>query len=150
MLRNWQLTGIRIVRAQERMLHGMMRAAQLEMQFGQEFFAGRMALLGNAGSHETPDRATQELERMMAMLREVNEELRSGFVEATQLLTEESPLQETAARAAEAVAHSEAAIAHSMKEAAARTDAAAQTMADTMKNAIDGEGPNKATGSKQV
>jgi hypothetical protein len=128
MLRNWQLTGIRIVRAQERMLHGMMRAAQLEMQFGQEFFAGRMALLGNAGSHETPDRATQELERMMAMLREVNEELRSGFVEATQLLTEDSPLQ----------------------EAAARTAAAAQTMADTMKNAIDGEGPNKATGSKQV
>src|ERR1700756_208552 len=41
-VRNWQMTGLRVLRAQERMLHGMMSAARLEMQFGQDLIMNRM------------------------------------------------------------------------------------------------------------
>jgi hypothetical protein len=48
------------LRAQERMLDGMMSA--LEMQFGQDLIMNRIAR-----------------DRMITMIREVTEELRSGF-----------------------------------------------------------------------
>jgi hypothetical protein len=90
-VRNWQMTGLRMLRAQERMLHGMMSAARLEMQFGQDLIMNRMARF-NTRSENAPrgDGAFQELDRMITMMREVTEELRTGFSEATQLLTEDA------------------------------------------------------------
>jgi hypothetical protein len=88
-VRNWQMTGLRVLRAQERMLHGMMSAARLEMQFGQDLIMNRMVRF-NARSDDKgrADGAFQELDRLITMIREVTEELRSGFNDATQLLTE--------------------------------------------------------------
>jgi hypothetical protein len=101
-VRNWQLTGLRVLRAQERILHGMMTAARLEMQFGQDLLMNRMARLnarGEDGGHR--DGAFQEFDRMVTLMREVTEELRSGFNEATQLLTEtaEEAIHKTGAAA---------------------------------------------------
>jgi gas vesicle protein len=88
-VRNWQMTGLRVLRAQERMLHGMMSAARLEMQFGQDLLMNRMArFTPRSENGARTDGAFQEFDRMIAMMREVTEELRSGFSEATQLLTE--------------------------------------------------------------
>jgi ElaB/YqjD/DUF883 family membrane-anchored ribosome-binding protein len=81
LVRNWQITGLRVLRAQERMLDGMMSATRLEMQFGQDLIMNRMAR-----------------DRMITMIREVTDELSSGFKEATQLLTEtaDEVIQDTA------------------------------------------------------
>jgi hypothetical protein len=87
-VRNWQMTGLRVLRAQERMLHGMMSAARLEMQFGQDLIMNRMAHFNARSDNGRGEGAFQELDRMITMMREVTEELRSGFNEATQLLTE--------------------------------------------------------------
>jgi hypothetical protein len=88
-VRNWQMTGLRVLRAQERMLHGMMSAARLEMQFGQDLIMNRMVRFNARGEEGgRGDGAFQELDRLITMIREVTEELRSGFNEATQLLTE--------------------------------------------------------------
>jgi hypothetical protein len=88
-VRNWQMTGLRVLRAQERMLYGMMSAARLEMQFGQDLIMNRMAHFNARKDEEgRSEGAFQELDRLITMIREVTEELRSGFNEATQLLTE--------------------------------------------------------------
>jgi hypothetical protein len=90
-VRNWQMTGVRMLRAQERMLHGMMSVARLEMQFGQDLM-NRMARFNTRSENGATgsDGAFQEFDRMITMMREVSEELRTGFSEATQLLTEEA------------------------------------------------------------
>ncbi len=90
-VQNWQTTGVRMLRAQERMLHGMMSVARLEMQFGQELMNHMLRF--NTRSENGATRAGgafQEFDRMITMMREVSEELRTGFSEATQLLTEEA------------------------------------------------------------
>ena len=101
-VRNWQMTGLRVLRAQERMLHGMMSAARLEMQFGQDLLMNRMARFGSRTENGgRADGAFQEFDRMITMMREVTEELRSGFNEATQLLTEaaEESIRDTTKKA---------------------------------------------------
>ena len=113
-VRNWQLTGLKVLRAQERMLHGMMSAARLEMQFGQDLLTNRMARFNSR--HENgarADGAFQEFDRMITMMREVTEELRNGFTEATQLLTEtaEESLRD-AQKAVQTVADKSAEAAH--------------------------------------
>src|ERR1700734_295476 len=70
-VRNWQMTGLRVLRAQERMLHGMMSAARLEMQFGQDLIMNRMARLNTRNENGPRDGAFQELDRMITLMREV-------------------------------------------------------------------------------
>lgn len=134
-MRNWQAAGMRMLRAQERMLHGMMRAAKLEMQFGQELMSNRMTLLQPTSSAQAAtERAVQSIERMMEMMRAVTEELRSGFAEATKLMTEgaSAEIQEAAGKATEVMEQS-ARRAEDMMQATAQhgadvsRDAAART-----------------------
>lgn len=91
-VRNWQLTGLKMLRAQERMLYGMMSAARLEMQFGQDLILNRIARYNSRSENGATrgDGAFQEFERMITMVREVTEELRTGFSEATKLMTEDA------------------------------------------------------------
>jgi ElaB/YqjD/DUF883 family membrane-anchored ribosome-binding protein len=101
-VRNWQMTGLRVLRAQERMLHGMMSAARLEIQFGQDLLKNRMArFTPRSENRARTDGGFQEFDRMISMMREVTEELRSGFSEATQLLTDtaDEALRETTKKA---------------------------------------------------
>jgi hypothetical protein len=102
-LRNWQEAGARVLRAQERMLHGMMNAARLELQFGQDFLSHRLDTLQAGSASGRTEQAMKEIDRVTTLLRDVNEELRSGFSEATKLLTEGTPMEEAAQHVTEAV-----------------------------------------------
>jgi hypothetical protein len=102
-LRNWQEAGARMLRAQERMLHGMMSAARLELQFGQDFLSHRLETLQAGSASVRTDQAMKEIDRVTTLLREVNEELRTGFAEATKLLTEGTPMEEAGQHVTEAV-----------------------------------------------
>jgi len=88
--RNWQQTGARVVRAQERMMLSVANAIRMEMQFGQEMIKDHITPLPwiRETGQTTAGRAMQDFERMVAMTRDVSEELRSGFTEAAKLLTE--------------------------------------------------------------
>jgi hypothetical protein len=122
-VRNWQMTGLRVLRAQERMLHGMMSAARLEMQFGQDLLMNRMARFNTRGDNGVRgEGAFQEFDRMITMMREVTEELRSGFNEATHLLTEtaDEVIQETVQKTGAA--------------AQAATDKAAETVHESLQS----------------
>jgi len=124
-VRNWQLTGLRVLRAQERMLHGMMSAARLEMQFGQDLLMNRMARFNASGDNGGRNEgAFQEIDRMITMMREVTEELRTGFSEATQLLTD----------TAEEVAQNTA------RKAGAAAQAAADNVADATHESLQNSG----------
>ncbi len=106
-LKNWQQTGLRILRAQERMLQGVASVARLEMQFGRELMENRLAMLkwGGANGEQRTTGPAQEIEKLTFLMREVTEELRSGFAEASQMLREgaSQQLQETIGQASEAM-----------------------------------------------
>ena len=104
-MHNFQHTGLQVLRAQERMMHGMVNAAKLEMKFAQELMTNRLALMkwDAASQQPSPQYATGEFERAIGMIREVAAELHNGFSEATQLLAEgkEPPLREAVRDAAQ-------------------------------------------------
>jgi hypothetical protein len=136
-VRNWQMTGLRVLRAQERMLHGMMSAARLEMQFGQDLIMNRMVRFNSRDEGGRADGAFQELDRLITMIREVTEELRSGFNDATQLLTEtaDEVIQDTtkaAGTAAQAATDRAAEATHeSLQSSGKFTKKAAESAAET-------------------
>jgi hypothetical protein len=60
LVRNWQMTGLRMLRAQERMLHGMMSVTRLEMQYGQDLIKNQIARYNiNTESTPTPSPAAR-------------------------------------------------------------------------------------------
>ncbi len=91
--RDWQQGALRMVRAQECMMQGMLAAARAEVRFGQEFMARRV----NLWKWEAPepgrasDAASEEIDRLIGVVREINEELREGFTEAVKLMSEGAP-----------------------------------------------------------
>ncbi|HQT46221.1 MAG: hypothetical protein B7X08_06785 [Acidocella sp. 20-63-7] len=93
MMTSWQQAGLRALRAQERVLHGMLNAARLEIQFGQDLMINRMTQLQMGAGKAQPSAplGTQEVERLLTMVREVSEELSNSFSEATRLLAEGTP-----------------------------------------------------------
>ncbi len=145
-VRNWQMTGLKVLRAQERMLHGMMSAARLEMQFGQDLIMNRMARFNARGENgPRADGAFQELDRMITLMREVTEELRSGFNEATQLLTE------TADEAFKETVKSAGAAAHAATDKAAETaHESLQSSGKFSKKIVEAAGENAANAEKEA
>lgn len=146
-VRNWQMTGLKVLRAQERMLYGMMSAARLEMQFGQDLIMNRMARFNTRSDNGSRggDGAFQELDRMITMMREVTEELRSGFNEATQLLTEnaEEVLQDTV-KGASAAAHA------ATEKAAETAHESLQSSGKFSKKVVEAAGENVANAEKEA
>jgi hypothetical protein len=94
MLRVWQENANRVLRANERMMHGMMSALKLEFQLGQELLEHRMNTMRAATQAGQPaeagqtvfDRHVQEMERLVATMREVSEEMRASFGDATKMM----------------------------------------------------------------
>jgi len=94
MLRLWQENANRAMRANERMMRGMMSALKLEFQLGQELLEHRMNTMRAASQTDKPieagqtifDRHVQEMERLVATMREVSEEMRSSFGDATKIM----------------------------------------------------------------
>ncbi|MCB5943234.1 hypothetical protein [Acidocella sp. KAb 2-4] len=87
---DWRQRTLRVLRAQERLMQGMAAAARLELRFGQECMVSGFGLLnggwpepGHASKHMADD-----MERLMSVIREVNDELRTSFTEAGKMLSE--------------------------------------------------------------
>jgi hypothetical protein len=90
LMRNWQQSGMRMLRAQERMLTGIVNATRLEIQFGQDMLSRRAGLLKRDTTNPTQntDYAVEEMKHFFTVFREVSEELQRGFADATKLLAE--------------------------------------------------------------
>jgi len=101
---HWQKAGLQLMRAQERVLHGMLSAARAEVQFGHDLLIERMTSL-NAAAHGETQTGVPEVERLLTMVREVTEELNTGFSEAAKMVAEglsfalEEEMEETEAGA---------------------------------------------------
>jgi len=90
----WQDNAGRMLRANERVMHGMMSAIKLEIELGQHLVEHRLNTFRQASQADKPaaagqtmlDRYLQEMERMTATMREVSEEMRKSFGEATKII----------------------------------------------------------------
>jgi hypothetical protein len=94
MMRLWQENANRMLRANERMMHGMLTALKLEFQLGQDLMEHRINTFKAASQAEKPseaghtvmDRHLHEMERLVASMREISEEMRNSFGDATKLM----------------------------------------------------------------
>lgn len=84
----WRERTLRVLRAQERMMQGVAATARLELRFGQECIFGRLGLFN--GGWAEPGNASQqwadEMGKFIAVIHEINEELRASFTDAGKLL----------------------------------------------------------------
>ncbi len=90
MMRDWQQSATRLLRAQERILRGIAGAARLEISYGQEVLNTRLALLHSDAAKPAAagTQVSAEVEKLVALMHEVSDELRTSFSEAMQLLRE--------------------------------------------------------------
>jgi len=94
MMRLWQQNANRMLRANERMMHGMLTALKLEFQLGQDLLEHRINTFKAASQTEKPseaghtmmDRHLHEMERLIASMRDISEEMRNSFGDATKLM----------------------------------------------------------------
>jgi hypothetical protein len=94
MMRLWQQNANRMLRANERMMHGMLTALKLEFQLGQDLLEHRINTFKAASQADKPseagqtvmDRHLHEMERLVASMREISEEMRNSFGDATKLM----------------------------------------------------------------
>jgi len=88
-MEDWRQRTLCVLRAQERVMQGMAAAARLELRFGQECMASRFGLF--TGSWAEPGHASQQLsedmDKLVAVISEINDELKTTFLEAGKLLT---------------------------------------------------------------
>jgi hypothetical protein len=90
----WKDNAGRMLRANERVMHGMMSAIKLEIEFGQQLVEHRINTFKEASQADKPaaagqtmvDRYLQEMERLTTTMREVSEEMRKSFGEATKII----------------------------------------------------------------
>jgi len=90
----WQDNAGRMLRANERVMHGMMSALKLEIELGQHLMDHRIGTFRQATQADKPaaagqtvvDRYLQEMDRLAATMREVSEEMRKSFGDATKII----------------------------------------------------------------
>jgi hypothetical protein len=98
-LRFWQLSATRMMRANELIMRGMMGVAKKQMALGQELLQDRLATLQSTQTGETltatasfakvhTEHSRKEMERMVAGMREATDDLKSCFTTATKALLE--------------------------------------------------------------
>lgn len=95
MTRFWQHTAMRMMRANERILHGLMSAASREMELAQELMRynlAKMNKLSNGTEHGkiAAEENYQELDKILSGLREVTQDVWNTFGDASRLLLEGS------------------------------------------------------------
>jgi hypothetical protein len=88
----WQNNAARMIRANERIIQGIMSAAKLQIEVGQDVLRHRVDRLQNTkpdtAPHSIIEHQTQDFQRIIGALREVSEEWRTTFAEASKLLFE--------------------------------------------------------------
>jgi hypothetical protein len=101
MMEMWQGSAARMMRANERVMHGFMTAAKMEIELGKELMARRMEAFKTVAESGKPEqmlqtqyqRSVQEMEHIMETMRAVSSEMREGFSEAAKLLFENAPAE---------------------------------------------------------
>lgn len=101
MMRLWQDNTNRLLRANERMMHGMLSALKMEFQLGQDLFEHRINTFKTASQAEKPsaagqtvmERHLQEMERLVGSMREISEEMRKSYGDATKLMFHDAEQQ---------------------------------------------------------
>jgi hypothetical protein len=96
-LRVWQQSATRTMRANELMIRGLMDVARKQMDLGQELLQSRFATMQSARTGETLTATTsfakahaennrKEMQRMVASMHEVTDDLKKCFNGATKVL----------------------------------------------------------------
>lgn len=100
-MRLWQENTSRLLRANERMMHGMLAALKMEFQLGQDLLEHRITTIKTASQagkpseagHTVMERHVQEMERLVASMREISEEMRKSYGDATKLIFHDAEQQ---------------------------------------------------------
>ncbi len=94
-VRFWQLNTMRLMRANETMLHGLMKAANRELELAREVTQFNLAQLQKFSKGAAPEQRGQESEanflefdHLLAGMREVSQEIWQSFGEASKVLLE--------------------------------------------------------------
>lgn len=87
---NWGHQSERMMRVQQRMLDGMMNIVKLEVQFGQDFVASRLALLTSGSETRPPTTGfvMEELDRSLTAMRKIGQEVQLTMSETAKILGE--------------------------------------------------------------
>jgi hypothetical protein len=137
MMRVWQHNATRMLRANERLMHGIMSAAKLQIELGQEVLQHRLdrmqAGAPESAGHSMIEQQTKEMERLMAAMREISEEMRISFAEAAKLLFEDIEEDAKALRdsSAATVAQAQEIVRTATAKAPKKTEAAVETFAES-------------------
>lgn len=128
MTRFWQHSAMRLMRANERILHGLMTAATREMELAQDLMRYNLSKIhkfSNSGEPEVANKNEAEegfkqFEEILTGLREVSQDLWKTFGEASKLLLEGSlaEAQETAIEPVKKAAKQAVAVVDQVSEAA--------------------------------
>jgi len=94
MIHLWQDNAARLVKANERVMHGMMSALKLEIELGQQLVEHRINTFKEATQSGKPttagqtfiDASLQEMDRLTVTIREVSAEMRRSLGDATKII----------------------------------------------------------------
>jgi hypothetical protein len=136
MMRKWQSRTVQVLRAQERISQGMMAAARAELRFGQEFMASRLSMLhwDTTEPGHVSEQAQRDIENLVGVMREVAEEIRTGFAEAAEMMRGEiqAAVREEAVKASEVASKMAYAAQAAADDAMAKTGEAAALAEEEM------------------
>ncbi len=106
----WQTSTARLSRASETVIRGMMSAAQMQMELGQELLQHQISALQLAAGGEKPealwkaqmDHNVEDAHHLLETFQKISEEMRVSFADATRVLLENETKVESASVAEEA------------------------------------------------
>jgi hypothetical protein len=140
LMRVWQHNATRMLRANERLMNGVMSTAKLQIELGQEVLQHRLDRMNAVTQTPAPEagksmieQQTKELERLMHAMREMAEEMRTSFAEAAKLLFEDVEDDAAALReSADATARqAQDIVTSATRKALRKTESAAEKPAET-------------------
>lgn len=106
----WQKATARFTRANEQLFKGLTAAARMQVELGQELMQSQMSVLQHFTPGEKPEamlktqmaHQSEEAEHLFKAIRQISDEIRHSFTEATHTLMEsdgETPAESIAAAA---------------------------------------------------
>jgi len=106
----WQTSTARLSRAGETVIRGMMSAAQMQMELGQELLQHQISAFQLAAGGEKPealwkaqmDHNVEDAQHLLETFQKISEEIRLSFADATRVLLDNETKAESASVAEEA------------------------------------------------
>jgi hypothetical protein len=106
----WQTSTARLSRAGETVIRGMMSAAQMQMELGQELLQHQISAFQLAAGGEKPealwkaqmDQSVGDAQHLLETFQKISEEIRLSFADATRVLLENETKADSASVSEEA------------------------------------------------